>query len=605
MAQGQTPGTDLVLSGRGRRVLPVPTAASRRHTRRDGQPQDGNASRDGYTRWRSGSEEDIVDAEIIDEPGPQDSASARRRRLRDRARGFFGARTKEQMADRERQRSIEVTRAADDGEGHTEREHLLKLRAETKHAGERYMQSLRDSKLLVPGFNDDEREQEFDIMHRVYMQMMMHSCLKPLSRGVDAHAVIQAVGMMTAMRMLSPDFRKEMDSYLQPVKDKMQERIDTRTSTMVSEAQREADRHNRLVDARTAAQLKRDPSLADDQAFLARQESKKRDHTAYLSKKWQRRWEDIERRERGNREMFTPESAAMTEVALMENAFWRMRDSQHDAGEIEASYRAMRKHLRDQMAKDGLSRQEVVRHARIIIGERMEAEPELQLMFNGMAHGRITKAAPHLEQMAGTGRIRMVWRGEFNDHLGRPVPEDGMFTLRRPMGAAEHQVQLAETMKSSMLDALSRDSQEGYEASVAGYLIGFAARKEGLDTSRLPPALAQRIEQTESMQASMDIDGLPEEDQRWVYSNAFTDAMEEVATEHPGIEARLRRSFGTDWQATLYDAVSDPGAWLAAQAMRAEPFEAGPGHPAQRGRAFVSDWGYTARQADSGDHQPV
>ncbi|MEU7315503.1 hypothetical protein [Streptomyces sp. NPDC007083] len=596
---------DLVVSGRGKRALPVPTAAGHRQAPRSEQQQAGDASHNDYIGWQSGSEEDIVDAEIVDETDPQDTADAQRRRLRDRAREFFGAKTKEQMADRYRRRKAEEERTADDGEGLDEREQLLKLRAETKLAGEKYMQSLRDSKLLVPGFSNEEREQEFNAMHQVYMQMMMQSCLKPLTRGVNPNSIIQAAGMMMAMRMLSPDFKKEMDSYLQPVKDKIRERVDARTRTMGSGAQREADRHNRLVDARTAAELKRNPTLAGDEEFLSHQERKKRDRDAYLSKKWQRRMEDMERRKRGNRELFTPESAAMTEVALMESAFWKMRDGEHDAGEIDASYRAMRKHLREQMAKDGLDRQEVVTRARVIIGERMESEPELRLMFNGLAHGRITKVPPHMEQMTGTDRARFVWRGGFEDHLGRRLPEDGMFTLRRPMGAAEHQVQLSETMKSSMLDALKRDDQEAYGASVVGYLVGFAGRREGLNTSRVPPVLANRIDQTESMQASMDIDNLSEEDQRRVYSNAFTDAMEEVAKKHPGIDERLRRSFGKDWQASLQIAVKDPRRFLVEQAMQHEVFESSPEQPTQRSQSFVSDWGYSARQTDFGDHQPA
>ena len=274
----------------------------------------------------------------------------------------------------------------------------------------------------------------------------------------------------------------------------------------------------------------------------------------------------------------------MTEVALMENAFWRMRDPEQDSDEVYDSYRAMRKRLRDQMAEDGLDRQEVVTLARMIIGERMVSEPELRLMFNGLAHGRIVKAPPHEGRIAGSSRLLEVWSGEFDDQLGNPIPPDGMFTLRRPMDAHAHQVQLAETMAGSMLDGLQRDDQGAYAGSIMGYLVGFTARKEGLDTRGLPDVLQRRIDQSESMLASMDIDGLPSEKQQEIYSNAFTDAMEEIGRQHPGVEEALRLSFGGDWPSALQEAVDDPARFVNEQRMRPKVYQTGPDHPMQHER---------------------
>jgi hypothetical protein len=601
MAHDKEPVTELVVRGRATKALPVAATGGSRGSRGKRSRTD-DARQNAYARPRGGSDEDIVDAEFVDESEPQD-ASNRRERLRDSAREFFGAKTKARMADRERRRVADEARTVSDDASTDERVQLLTLRAEVKRAGEQYMESLRDSNLLVPGFNDDERDQEFNVMHQVYMQMMMQGCLKPLTRGVNPSSIIQAVGMMVAMRMLSPDFKKEMNSSLQPLKDKIQERIDARTLSRRSFAQLQADSHNELVDAGTAQKLKRNPGLADDEKFMAGRAGKKTDRNAYLSKKWQRRMERIEHRERGHREMFTPESAAMTEVALMENAFWKMRDPQNDSDEIYASYRAMRKRLRGQMAQDGLDRQEVVQRARAIIGERMESEPEMRLMFNGMAHGRIVKARPHAGQMAGTGRVHEVWTGEFDDQFGQRIPDDGMFTLRRPMDADTHQAQLSETMATSMLDGLQHDEQQAYAGSVMGYLVGFAAQKEGLDTRGLPTVLQQRLDQSESMLASMDIDGLPAEKQQEVYSNAFTDAMEEVANQHPGVEQTLMLSFGHDWQSTLQAAVDNPVRFVHEQRTKPRVYHAGPEHTTRQNTGF--DWGYSARQTDAGDHQPV
>lgn len=526
-------------------------------------------------------DEDIVDAEIVDGTESRSSANARRERLRDRAREFFGARTRANTDGREQQRRVDEERAASDGDGLDERERLLKLRAETKLAGEKYMETLRDSKLLVPGFNDQEREHEFNAMHAVYMQMMMQSCLKPLTRGVNPNSIIQAAGMMMAMRMLSPDFKNEMESYLQPFKDKIHERMDARTRTARAGAENSAEQYNRVIDLGTESKLNRNPDLADDQDFLARREGKKHDRTDYLSKKWQRRMEKMEHRDRGSRETFTPDSAAMTEVALMENAFWKMRDPEQDSKQIHASYKAMRKRLRGQMDEDGLDRAEVVKRARMIIGERMESEPELRLMFNGVSHGRIVKSPPHEERMAGTDRVREVWTGEFDDHLGRRIPADGMFTLRQPMKADEHQVQLAETMKAAMLDGVNKGGRQALAGSMMGYMVGFAAKKQRLDTSGLDPLLQQRFDQSEIMLASMDIDGIPDEEQQRVYSNAYVDAVEQINKEDPEFEHELRLALGEDWQGRMRDAVDHPAAFFAEQRMRPKPFRQGPGPSAQ------------------------
>lgn len=579
MAQHKELGTGP--AGRRRAIKVLPVGDDRLRT---GEPR-GNT----YARWDSRSDEPI-DAEVIDDPGPQDADGARawRERLRDRAREFFGEKTRKRMADRERVHGIDVDRAEDESEDLDQREQLLKLRAETRLAGEKYMASLRDSKLLVPGFDDEERTQDLGVMHHDYMQMMMQSCLKPLSRGVNANSIIQAVGMVMTMRMLAPDFKKEMDSYLQPLKDKIQERIDTRARGMVAFAESGITHRQRI--------FKDLPSDARRERLIGSTDP--RDH---LTKKWRKRFDAMQHRERGHREMFTPDSAAMTEVALMESAFWKMREPGADVGLIRDSYRALRKRLHEQMSEDGLERREVVQRARKIIGERMEYEPELRTMFNGVAHGRIVKAPAHEQQIAGSDRVHTVWSGEFDDQLGQRLPEDGMFTLRRPMDADAHQVQLAETMKTSLLNALGRGDQEAYGGNMLGYLVGFAAQKQGLDTSGLPGMLQHRLDQSEVMIASMDIDGLPPEEQQRVYSNAYVDAIEAVNEKYPDLEPQLKRSLGENWQQALQTAVDDPGAFFEEQRLKARSRPTGPSAEQEAG---AQDDGPNAG-ADSEDYQPT
>jgi hypothetical protein len=242
----------------------------------------------------------------------------------------------------------------------------------------------------------------------------------------------------------------------------------------------------------------------------------------------------------------------------------------------------------------------VVKRARTIIGERMESEPELRLMFNGVAHGRIVKAPPHEARLAGTDRVREVWTGEFDDHLGRRIPDEGMFTLRLPMEPDEHQVQLAETMKAAMLDGVQRGDGQALGGSVMGYMIGFAAKKQGLDTRGLPEDLQQRLDQSESMLASMEIDGLSDEEQQRVYSNAYVDAIEELNKQDPDFEHELKLALGEDWQDTMRAAVDDPATFLAAQRTRPQPFRQGPGPSARPGPE-----GQWSRDRGAEDYQPA
>src|SRR6184192_4368365 len=134
MAHDKEPGTELVVRGRATKALPVAATGGSRGKR----SRTDDARQNAYARPRGGSDEDIVDAEFVDESEPQD-ASNRRERLRDSAREFFGAKTKARMADRERRRVADEARTVSDDASTDERVQLLTLRAEVKRAGEQYM----------------------------------------------------------------------------------------------------------------------------------------------------------------------------------------------------------------------------------------------------------------------------------------------------------------------------------------------------------------------------------------------------------------------------------------------------------------------------------
>ncbi|BAS11891.1 hypothetical protein AHiyo8_01940 [Arthrobacter sp. Hiyo8] len=86
-----------------------------------------------------------------------------------------------------------------------------------------------------------------------------------------------------------------------------------------------------------------------------------------MSKRWQKRYDDLKFRERGHREMFTPRSAGMTEVALTENAFAALRQPGAQAEEIMESYNTMISRLYRQCEEDGLTREEVAESSRVVL----------------------------------------------------------------------------------------------------------------------------------------------------------------------------------------------------------------------------------------------
>lgn len=528
-----------------------------------GPPDEGRARQDqtsypSYDAWSSAREEP-VDAET--EQAFADRAREQWRRTRDRAREYFGAGTKARIDEHEEAHGREEERAGDEDPEMSQRDQLLKLRAQTRLASEAYMTSLAESNILAPGFEDksgkeakDPDSDRLEAMRSVHTQMMIQNCIRPLSRGVNSQSVIQAVGMMSAMTLLSKNFREEVGEQFEPLKAKIQDRIDTRARSHMDAATRDTEARVGLFSGVKNERLRNRLTAGGDPRNQ-------------LSKKWRRRFDELERRERGNRELYTPEIAAMTEIGLMENAFQRMREPNADHEQIAHSYRAMRAHVRGQFDDDGLARADVVGRIKLLVGARMEHEPELKSMFVGLGHGFADREMSIDKE---TGQER--WTGDFTTCAGVKVPYEGRLAPRPLMDSDSHRQAMAETMQHTISSAYARQDGAGLRDGVFGYMVGFAARKQGLDSSG--SASAGRAE---TMMASMEIDGLSEQEQRNAYSMAYVNAMEEVAQANPEFDQTLAREIGPDWQQRLQAAVDDPGRFMAEEASRSRPRPAGPG----------------------------
>lgn len=529
-------------SGRGTKSLPVLQVVSTgyqqratsaaRGRKRPAPPEEAEAS-----IWTPGStSSEPVDAEVAQE-GPDTSFrnwyTERIKSVRDR----FGGDTHQRRQRAEYQIQMDTDKVENPpGPGASDREHLLHLRASSRVAARDYLDQLRDSRILVPGFNTATRSGETDQLHQMHMKMMMAATVRPLSAGVSTGSIISAIGMYATMQVLSPDFREYTAGMRDKAIEGMQDWIERRRNSP------------------TEKMMRRDQARG-----------KGSDQGELLSDRWSARLDMLRKAHQGDRVPFTPHSAAMTEIGLSEQAFWRMREPGADAQRIHEDFCALRARLHHQMDADGLSREEVNSSMRTIIGERMAAEPEMATMYEGLSHGRLRRqmtAAPGQDKTAA----QLAWTGKFEENVGTLLAEDGMFKLRLPYGPQAHRGQIGETMYATMFDSVMKGDIDNFRADVGAYMVGFNAQIKGVDTSGMPPKLAQRLDAVELMRASMEVDGIEPEDQRMLYSQAFADVINALDSD-PAIQARypgfsfnegMASTFGPEWNQRMRDATTHP-----------------------------------------------
>ncbi|MFG1858904.1 hypothetical protein ACGFJT_44215 [Actinomadura geliboluensis] len=545
----------------------------RGHSRKQPQILEGEVLNDEPRRDNAHEpfdpDEEPVDAEWTADPGSDGGTSWQGRW--DRAKTFFATGTQQRREERQRARAQERERLNADPEL-SERDELRLLRANIAAAGERYMESLRMSDIHAPGLNDGEREKKANALHSVYAQMMVISCLRPMQQGVNAAAIVRAASTMATLYMMSSTFQNVVkEEYAKPVREAIQNRIDAKARSKMDRAEHRARAANRFVAQRNKGLAE----LGEEQIDLV-------DPRSLMSNRWQKRLDDLQFRERGNREMFTARSAAMTEVALTENAFARMRQPGADTRQILRSYNSVIALLYAQAEDDGLTRQEVAEASHVVLGERVRDDPRVQVMVEGMAHGRLRMSPPHEERIAGTDRVQKVWRGRFENYLGEEVVPTrykdpgnqagvlGAFTLRSPMSAMAHQGEMAKTMAQTMSNAIERGDMRAFNEDMAGYMLGYAARAEKFDGEGMPGTVADRLFQSRTMLASMTVDGFSEKEQQETYANAYVEAIEAVREAYPEFSLKWGQAYGETWQDFMRQATVDPrqayASWHAHQA---------------------------------------
>ncbi|MFJ2662587.1 hypothetical protein [Arthrobacter koreensis] len=397
------------------------------------------------------------------------------------------------------------------------------------------MNNVRQADLLAKKKTPEERASQLTGIHKAYTSMMVLQCLQPLGQGVSAKNVLNTIGMASAMWMLSPNFRQQVGDFGGQMKDAVTAKIAERRENSLDKTAGKVDKKG----AKRAAKGKP------------------------LSARWQSRLERVERAQRGGRDPFTAQSAGMTEVALAENAYAAMRVDGADVEGIRDAYTTLREDLYAKAREDGVEPEDIARASRVVIGIRLDDEPDLASVFTELSHGQFAKSDPREVRLGGSGETAHVWTGEFESRLGQPV-ETGSFELRGPLDAAQHRKAIADTMTTDMISLIRENGVEGLNLGVTGYAAAWALKDHPGHSEMLTMdnPLGERLRASRLMRGTMDQDGIPAEEQRHIYSNAYVDALGHISALHPEAEQAWAETYGSNWREDMRDFARDPHTWM-------------------------------------------
>lgn len=427
-----------------------------------------------------------------------------------------------------------------------------KLRMDVRDAGNDFMTSLRRSGIVEPGQTRPQQAKKLTGMHQIYASMMVLQCVEPLKKGLNAVNLVNVLGMGASMWLLSPNFRTQLGSFAGNIGNVLSERANKRREKLDAKAEQ---KHDKLAS---------------------------KGHEERLRGKWQKRMDRMEFEKRGHRLPFTAESAAMAEVALAESAYEGMRRPGADAQAVKDQYDSAISVLYGYVADDGLESADVSRAMRTIVGKRMEHDPSMASVFQGLGHGRFTK---------GPNRVvdgKEVWTGDFVDS-GRHEVVGGSFSLRPVMDVEDHRIAMSQAMLAD-LEAV-KDLAELNDA-LSQYMVGSAVNEEPRIADFAEDAgTAQRLGRSRTMFSSMEADGLSEDQRHFAYTAAYIDAVETAQRINPELGRQWAAAYGEHWQTDVAQKMQHYRD-MGAQARREEgmgPRESRPGHPAGWGEEGYED----------------
>ncbi len=393
---------------------------------------------------------------------------------------------------------------------------LAQLKIDLELANRNYMDSLRKSGILDQEQTPQKQALKLNDMQRIYGAMMVGSIMKPLQQGVSSESVIKTIGMGASLLLLSPEFRGQLGSYFDSISKTMRERA-------------------------AGKQQRRDAVVVDK--FQRAEAEGKSDQ---LSNRWLRRMEKVQFAERGHRLPFTTETAAMVEVSLTESAYAELRRPGADRESIMAQYNTARGALNDYIQQDGLSRASVDQVSRVIVGRRLEREPELASVFNQLGHGAFTKTDPTTMTPADGGAPISAWLGDFVTADGKQKISSGRFSLRMPMNVSEHRIGMAETLVGDLSAAKTVGELND---TLSQYVVATAAGNWPDVANEIEdPVARKRFTRARTMFMSMEHDGLSTEERGIAYASAYFDAVAVIERSNPELIKEWASQYGDNWQ---------------------------------------------------------
>lgn len=259
-----------------------------------------------------------------------------------------------------------------------------------------------------------ERTNHQRMMGEIMQRRMLYACATQLRGGLSVGRVLSAVGMYAGMAALNPAFRDMVTNM---------------------KAQGIGTALNYMADHPDKKFLGRN--------FLTKTLTEKRDKYLVAANQ--------------GRMPFTPETAAVADIRMAKEAYAQMRDGKHDPAEVMGRYNEARSTLDSLMQADGVSREDMARSQRIIIGKAVERDPSYRDMFREMGYDTWVQAEPTEERVPVYDENNIphmetmhVWRGEYEtyDENGTAVPVDSKatFTVREPMTDMEYAKNVMQVM---------------------------------------------------------------------------------------------------------------------------------------------------------------
>lgn len=484
------------------------------------------------------------------EPAPRQSRRERRREAPQAQRKRY-----------QQQRQAEQRSVVRDAEINNDPIAMLKLQTQREQA--KFMSSVRKSGIVSEGQSKPTQRRKLSDLQQAYASMMVLHCLSPLQQGVNGRNVMSVVGMGTMMTMLSPNFRSQVGSYV------------TQIGPMISQA------IDKKMEART---VKQGEEARERLARLQDRKGLDRDDVRGLAgRRLRKRLDKIERMERGHRDAFTEQSAALAHVGIVQSTYDEMRAPGADRKAIKDRYASAMSALYDYIADDGLDQPAVERQVRIITGQLIERDPEAASCFSELAHGQFIKTEPQEFYLPGQSKPTKLWTGDYTDSFGGGTVKTGAFSLREPMDAYEHRVAASKAIYGEMVSSQTVDE---FNSVVEQYLVASAVRQypDAVEQTSDPVART-RMSRARSMFSSMADDGLDDNERKLAYLGAYMDAMSTMSETHPEIGAMWAERFGENWHekmSQMVDDYSDLGEEMAERAESGVDPETPLHHPGPR-----------------------